>query len=201
MSCYETQNGYWASSEQGIWHFDKGGNLLKIYTELDGLTNNECNTLAHFQDEEGTLYFGGLNGVNIIKPEAFANQPKEGVMSIRDIRIFDKQELVSTIPALNGNNIALKTSENSIELEADFDDYMYDCEKQFYYTVGQEEKNWAPFVAKNFRIDNLPYGESLIHLKVVACNNFATANGCSSVSVSNKIARSAPIARAVRKVS
>lgn len=176
LSCYETQNGYWASSEQGIWHFDKVGNLLKIYTELDGLTNNECNTLAHFQDEEGTLYFGGLNGINVIKPEAFANQPKEGVMLIRNIRIFDNQELVSTIPALNGNIITLKTSENSIELEAEFDDYMYDCEKQFYYTVGQEEKNWAPFVAKNFRMDNLPYGESLIHLKVVACNNFANSN-------------------------
>ena len=75
LSCYETINGYWASSEQGVWHFDKIGNLLKIYTELDGLTNNECNTLAHYQDEEGTLFFGGLNGINIIKPEAFANQP------------------------------------------------------------------------------------------------------------------------------
>lgn len=176
LSCYETINGYWASSEQGVWHFDKIGNLLKIYTELDGLTNNECNTLAHYQDEEGTLFFGGLNGINIIKPEAFANQPKEGIIQIQNIRIFNKQELINTIPELRNDKLTLTTNENSIEFETAFDDYMYDCEKQFYYTIGLEEKNWAPFVAKNFRIDNIPYGESLIHIKVIACNNFANSN-------------------------
>ena len=52
LSAYQTRNGVWASSEAGVWHFNDAGKLLKIYTETDGLSSNECNRISHLHDEK-----------------------------------------------------------------------------------------------------------------------------------------------------
>lgn len=176
LSCYATQNGYWASTEQGIWHFDNQGNLLKIYTELDGLTNNECNTLAHYQDEQGVLYFGGINGLNVINPVAFPSQHQEGNILLKKVAIFSNQALSQVQTQISTPRIFLKTNENTLKIEVAYNDYQYDCDKRFYYTTQANQLEWTPFLEEELRLENLPYGKTTVYVKVVACNNFSQSS-------------------------
>jgi hypothetical protein len=45
------------------------------YTVQDGITHNEFNRIAHYQDAQGRLYFGGLNGITAFDPRDFEAEP------------------------------------------------------------------------------------------------------------------------------
>ncbi|ACV26890.1 diguanylate cyclase with beta propeller sensor [Kangiella koreensis DSM 16069] len=59
----------WVSTANGLvkFHPDKGRPIN--YTYSDGLQYSEFFTNAHFADNDGYLYFGGLNGISYFNPE------------------------------------------------------------------------------------------------------------------------------------
>ena len=68
--CLNDRKGnLWISSNDGIWCCDAEGNG-KHYTGFDGLQSNQFNYGAAFRSSKGELYFGGINGFNVIDPDA-----------------------------------------------------------------------------------------------------------------------------------
>lgn len=68
--CLNDKNGnLWISSNHGIWCCDKTGNGVH-YTEAEGLQSNQFNYKAAFRSSNGKLFFGGINGFNVIDPDA-----------------------------------------------------------------------------------------------------------------------------------
>ncbi len=64
--------GYlWLSSNQGLTRFSPTKGILKNYDVSDGLQSNEFNTNVCYKHTDGTLFFGGVNGINYFKPEQF----------------------------------------------------------------------------------------------------------------------------------
>lgn len=59
----------WISSNNGIWCCDREGNG-KHYTGADGLQSNQFNYGAAFRSSRGKMFFGGINGFNVIDPDA-----------------------------------------------------------------------------------------------------------------------------------
>lgn len=69
-ACLNDKKGnLWISSNNGIWCCDKDGNG-KHYTGADGLQSNQFNYGAAFRSSRGKLFFGGINGFNVIDPDA-----------------------------------------------------------------------------------------------------------------------------------
>ena len=69
---YEDDFGnLWMSSDYGIIRFNKETNRGKAFLPSDGITHHEFNRISHFKDEEGRIYFGGLNGVTVFNPKDF----------------------------------------------------------------------------------------------------------------------------------
>ena len=69
-------------------------NTYKITNELttkNGLYNNEFNTGASYVDQNGMLYFGGIDGVNWIRPDDFNFQTKpRSKVSIIRLNTFER---------------------------------------------------------------------------------------------------------------
>lgn len=177
LSAYRTNNGVWASSDEGIWHFDDKGILLKIYTETDGLTTKECNRLSHYQDTDGILYFGGVNGLNIINPANFSSKKeKQFDIKINTINTYEglskKREFSNYInPYLD-----LDRNESSVELILSYEDYKYDCTKKYYYRSDKSVVNdWLPLTDRTLLLNNIDHGTTNIEIRVVSCDNFTEA--------------------------
>lgn len=70
----DAQGNIWCSTNKGISCYQpKNGKFLN-YTQKDGLQSNEFNQGAHFQSNDGTIYLGGIDGLNIFHPsEIMAN--------------------------------------------------------------------------------------------------------------------------------
>ncbi|WP_029038752.1 ligand-binding sensor domain-containing protein [Salinimicrobium xinjiangense] len=71
----EGNNSLWMSSNRGVFRlsYELVDNTIKVvqiksFTVGDGLQSNEFNTGAYHQSEDGTNYFGGINGLNFFDP-------------------------------------------------------------------------------------------------------------------------------------
>lgn len=177
LSMYRTKNGIWASSEEGIWHFDDNGNLLKIYTTADGLTTNECNRLAHFQDENDVLYFGGINGVNSLNPSDFSTKQSEVfTVKIDSIYTYKGDTQVSVLTNHEQQSLHLTRSENALKLIFSYEDFKYDCPKKYYYRSDRFLlKDWQLLIDHTLLLTNLDHGNTTLEIMVVSCDNFTDA--------------------------
>jgi len=63
------ENGnLWISTYDGLSFFQVEAKLFTNFFTQNGLTHNEFNRFSFFKNADGTLFFGGLNGVNHFKP-------------------------------------------------------------------------------------------------------------------------------------
>lgn len=177
LSAYRTNNGVWTSSEEGVWHFDDNGKLIKIYTVNDGLTSNECNRLAHFQDENDVLYFGGINGLNILNPSDFPNKEETRFnLKIDSVYTYKGVDKNRNFADYKQSSLQLTKSENSLELTFSYEDYKYKCDKKYFYRTDRGfSKEWQPLSDRRLLLSNLEYGTTSIEIMAVSCDNFADA--------------------------
>lgn len=178
LSAYYTKNGVWASTEEGIWHFDDNGNLMKIYTVTDGLTSNECNRLAHFQDENDVLYFGGINGLNILNPSDFSAKI-EKKFTLKMDSLFTYQDTTQKRIFSNYKNqlLQLNRGENTLKLTFSFEDFKYNCDKKYYYRTDKLlTKEWQELIDRRLLISNVDYGTTTVEVMVVSCDDFLNAD-------------------------
>ena len=91
----DEKGNLWLSSNKGITRFyvEKPDAIAEItnYDTSDGLQAREFNTGAYFKNNDGTLYFGGLNGINWFNPERMSKNliPPKTVLS--SVELFNKE--------------------------------------------------------------------------------------------------------------
>jgi signal transduction histidine kinase/DNA-binding response OmpR family regulator/ligand-binding sensor domain-containing protein len=69
---YRDAAGYlWMNSDYGIMQMNIATGKVIVYLQEDGIAHNEGNRIAHYRTADGTIYFGGLNGVTAFHPREF----------------------------------------------------------------------------------------------------------------------------------
>src|SRR5690606_36364897 len=63
------QGSLWVTTNQGICRFDLASETCTNYTKADGLQGSEFNRMAYLVTRDGAIFFGGVNGFNVIYPE------------------------------------------------------------------------------------------------------------------------------------
>jgi len=61
----------WASSDNGIYRFEPSDSKLNLFDRSDNIQGYHFNSNSFFRDRDGTLYFGGINGINYWNPDTF----------------------------------------------------------------------------------------------------------------------------------
>lgn len=167
---YEDDFGkLWIPSDKGLMQVDKESFQVRTFTTDDGLPHNEFNFTSHYQSKDGTLYFGGLDGLISFHPKTFANKNANAtpmaiigyfVLEEGTNKMVDKTKLLQ-----EGNGLTIHPNDKFIELYftlLDFDD----TEKhQYAYQIGGYSSSWH-YPNENFiRITNLPYGKYTLRIK------------------------------------
>ena len=80
----------WISTERGITRFDPRKRTFKHYSVADGLQGSEFNPAAYFRARDGTLYFGGGQGFNAIRPERIAENPHRPAVALTGFQLFNR---------------------------------------------------------------------------------------------------------------
>lgn len=153
----------WLSSNKGITKLVPNntlGNTPKItnYNNYEGLAT-EFNTGAYFKDNNGNLYFGGLEGFYWFKP----NQLKENSIlpktAITGFDVFNK-----SYPMLEGQK--LKAQQNTISFTFSSLQYALPAKNQYQYRLVNFDTDWVFSGNQNFaRYTGLPPGNYQFQVK------------------------------------
>lgn len=80
----------WLSTNNGIVDFDHKTGDVRIYDMGDGLPSNEYRFGAFYKGADGTMYFGGINGIVVFKPDSIRDNPYIPPVVITDFQIFNR---------------------------------------------------------------------------------------------------------------
>lgn len=80
---------FWLSTNMGLYYWNSFSDSLHQFQEGDGIQGLEYNTEAHFLADDGRLFFGGINGLNVFYPDDIKLLDHEAPVLISDYMIDD----------------------------------------------------------------------------------------------------------------
>jgi ligand-binding sensor domain-containing protein/signal transduction histidine kinase len=118
----------WVSTTAGISRFDPVSQELRNYTAKDGMIESFYFANSAFQDADGQMYFGGLNGLTAFHPDEITDNPNPPPLQITEIRVNNEAlragkavqglQLDSAIASLKALQLTQAHNAVSIELAA-----------------------------------------------------------------------------------
>lgn len=165
----EDNNGnIWMSHNKGISVYSKLTKNFTHYSVRDGLQSNEFNTGAYHKDANGLLYFGGVNGINIINPKLVMHNTHAPPVAINQILLGDLPYKTDT--AYNEiTQLQLSYLQNTLSFDFSALEFSQPEDNTYQYILEGYDKNWIESGTLHFaRYANLPAGNYTF--KVLAAN-------------------------------
>ncbi|MES2779581.1 MAG: triple tyrosine motif-containing protein, partial [Bacteroidota bacterium] len=162
----EDAKGYlWMSHNKGLSRLNMSNGQFLHYTTKDGLQSNEFNTGAFCKDEKGLLYFGGVNGVNIVDPNNLIRNNRAPQISMNEILLGDLPYKSDT--AYNEKKtLNLSYLENTLSFDFSALEFSQPEENTYMYKLEGYDNNWIQSGTRHFaRYANLPHGEYVFKVK------------------------------------
>ncbi len=173
MAVYSDENeNLWVTTNWGLARFNRQKETFNVFLKSDGINHNEFNISSHFQDEDGKLFFGGLDGITAFDPNNFSDTEKDSLAKfvltgyeevdakynfITDkTSSFLKERSIKIAPEVKTSTLrfALLNYENT-----DFTRYGHKIEGL--------DKDWI-FEKENYlKLSRLPYGKYTLRLKAI----------------------------------
>ncbi len=174
---YSDDYGFlWMSTDNGIVQFNQATNLFRVYLPKDGTSTHEFNRISHFKDNDGTIYFGSINGVTSFHPKDFIESIKEGIkpkLIVLDIHQYKgssyRLENV-TVDFYQNQKIRMKSGDRFFTIRLTLDNYKYSKNAIYYYRVKDVDKEWTKSNNNEISISGLPYGNQIVEVKTSMSN-------------------------------
>jgi signal transduction histidine kinase len=97
----DKQGKLWLGTNSGLVCYDPATNSSHAYSRLDGIQWNEFNTSVCFQEADGLMWFGGINGLNPFYPEKIPIDTNPVRTMISSVRINDRADSSHLMPSWN----------------------------------------------------------------------------------------------------
>ncbi|GAB4056069.1 two-component regulator propeller domain-containing protein [Spirosoma litoris] len=135
----------------GLYQFNPSTKRLFHYDVSDGLQSNSFKVGAAYRASDGTLYFGGTNGITYFQPRTLLPNPYPPLVQITELRILNQP--VGIGDTLNGRvllnkpfyepqSIRLKASENDFSIEFVGLNYANPQKQQYAYQLEGYQSGW-----------------------------------------------------------
>lgn len=162
-------NRLWVSSDYGIMSMDKENYDIQAYNTSHGLSHNEFNRISQYQAEDGTIYFGGLNGITYFHPKDFDVAAKKfSKILVTDYEIFDgkaKKVRNLTSDLVTTKRIDFYPSDKYFRVKFSLPNY--DNKKQVFYAwkIPDIQEDWIYQKENSIQINTLSYGNHKLKIK------------------------------------
>ena len=162
----EDGNGrLWLSTNFGLSRFDPRTRTFRNYTSADGLQSNEFNMGAFAAGEDGSMYFGGIDGFNVFQPSRVVDNlyvPPISLVSVtRNGAPLQGESAPASLQA-----ISLKYPQNSFEFELAALSFSQSSKDQYAYKLDGYDSEWYyAGTNRTGRYSNLPGGSYTLRLK------------------------------------
>ncbi|GAA0212966.1 hypothetical protein GCM10009123_20330 [Kangiella japonica] len=154
------ESGYlWVSTSNGLvkYHPDKGRPINFSYN--DGLQFNEFFTNADLVDDEGNLYFGGVNGITLLTPNKVSIDKVNKTLKVTSIKQNDE---VVRVTQQKGEYFARVHDEGVVTIELSIFDFINGIQSEYRYKIDAFGDDWVNLDGPTIRLHNLDQAQLLI---------------------------------------
>jgi signal transduction histidine kinase/ligand-binding sensor domain-containing protein len=131
----------WCSHQRGLSSINSNTFQIINYDKSDGIQDWDFNNRAFCKAQDGTLYFGGVNGVNYFKPPLSPTEIYKPEVYVDEIWVNNKIFL----PDSNANyiqHVRLSYLQNNITVRAVVKDLENANSRQLIYRILEKDSSW-----------------------------------------------------------
>jgi signal transduction histidine kinase/ligand-binding sensor domain-containing protein/DNA-binding response OmpR family regulator len=143
----DDQGCLWLSTNSGLSKFNVNTNFFENYSAADGLQDNEFNTTSYTKAPNGTMYFGGVNGLSIFDPSLIKTEGPPPPVQITAIKVNGKPlpPGQSWSPGTSGqeSTITLPYNQNHITIDFSAMDFSTPQKNQYRYRMIGTLNEWS----------------------------------------------------------
>jgi signal transduction histidine kinase len=171
-SCLPDEGGnLWLSTNKGLSRFNTRTHKFYNYGISDGLPHLEFNHGSYLKAKDGTLYFGGLNGIVAVDPSRLDTtaQKQHGLQLISYSRYDAGQNRIDTVTNhRSGDQIVFNPGDRLFAFSFMSPDYRDTTLNRFRYQLeGWDNDNWHLFENGNkLLLSSLPPGNYKLRVQV-----------------------------------
>ncbi len=174
-SLQEDNNGnIWGSTNNGIFMYNTQSDQFTPYTKSDGIVSDEYSIGSSGIMTDGTLLFGGIDGVNYFHPDHIKFNEVVPNTYISSVIVSGHHGKTSAqgedIYHYNDTNLTTKHTENDITFHYTAINFTQGERNKFQHQLEGYDTEWQkPSLNRTAQYNNLPPGDYLF--KVKAANN------------------------------
>jgi len=162
----EDDEGYfWISTKGGMCRFNPIKETFESYYAQDGLQSNEFLTDAAFLSSDGTVYFGGGNGVTYFKPEKISKNPTPPSIAITSVKKDGAPEILG-LNTPNPENVNITYRDRGVSFDFTGLNFTRTEKNRYAYKMKGYDPDWVDAGNRRFAsYTNLPPGEYTFKVK------------------------------------
>lgn len=144
----DARRNLWVSTNQGLCRVDPRTFAMKTYTKADGIAGNEFNRYSAERAADGTLYFGGMEGITWFDPEQFYGESAASPTLITRLKLLNKPVTVNDrlhflpLPINQLQDLVLPYTERMITFEFASMDHSVPDQNEYRYILAGLKTNW-----------------------------------------------------------
>jgi ligand-binding sensor domain-containing protein len=174
----DSKNNLIAGSESGLDYItlnkQRGISSVKHYSKGDGFTGVETCQNAVFNDKDGTIWFGTINGLSKYNPSNAVKNNQEPITNILDVKLFYKSISSGPYKYLVGNwnqvnDLVLPYDQNHLSFDFFAINFSNPESVKYKWKLAGFDENWSPASTEhNIVYSNISPGKYIFLVK--ACN-------------------------------
>jgi signal transduction histidine kinase len=161
----DDQGNLWISTNRGISRFSPSTGEFHNFDTGDGLQGLEYNINAYYRDDEGQMYFGGVNGFNQFFPDEITDNPYIPPVIVTGFQIDNEEvdygeDSVIEKPISQLDSLELGRADTSISFELASLHFSSPEDNQYAYIMEGFDEDWNYIGSRRFATyTKLPPGE------------------------------------------
>lgn len=166
----------WMSSDNGIIQFQKSTAKTRFFLPEDGISHREFNRISHFQDQDGWIYFGSLNGLTAFHPRDFYRDfdlsPNIPIILTRAHLFSQRSNTLENVEPdyLAQGKITFKPRHLYLSLRFGLLDYTAPKSIRYEYRIEGLSNHWALCPGGVLQLAGLPYGNFQLRVRAKTDN-------------------------------
>jgi len=163
-SIVSAENSIWFSTNGGLSKYDLKNKEFENYTTSDGIQSLEFNSGSAYVNKKNQIYFGGINGYNIVNTNKKNINPIPPKVYISSV-IYDGQDLLSKNSKKKSientsRTVTIPHRKNNFQIIVDALHYSSPNENLFKTKLEGWQNDWQIVKGKRvYKFSNLNYGE------------------------------------------
>ena len=166
----DNSNNLWLGTPEGISKFNITTKKFTNYTYKDGFLDNSFSRTVALKSEDGTMYFGGFNGLLTFHPDSIRAQTKINKVLFTKILInhkekIDKKNLVFEEYLADVSQIKLQSHQKLFTINYSSFHFKQPEKITFSYILEGYDKQWKSTSDRSLTFMNLEPGEYTLKIK------------------------------------